>query len=118
MRLALVVERDESVRRLLAAVLGREGFETDLAEDGQAAIDCLASGRSYSLMVLDQLPSSESADFMDFLRGHLPQAVRHIIFLSGWARAQELGLPEELCRVLQKPFDLDLFVEAVRRCSE
>ena len=49
----LVVDDDPTQRRLIQAVLEREGFEVATAENGQQALDRLAGGAACDVIVLD-----------------------------------------------------------------
>src|SRR5689334_24112918 len=49
----LVVDDDPTQRRLMQAVLEREGFLTSTADSGGAAIDRLVAGQSADVILLD-----------------------------------------------------------------
>ena len=49
----LVVDDEEAARWGLAKLLRRDGFPTDEAADGRAALELLGT-RSYSLVITDQ----------------------------------------------------------------
>jgi CheY-like chemotaxis protein len=49
----LIVDDDPTQRRLIQAVLEREGFATALAEGGEAALDRLSEGLVPDVMILD-----------------------------------------------------------------
>ena len=51
----LVVDDDPTQRRLIQAVLEREGFAVAHAESGDAAIGCLTSGTSVDVIMLDMV---------------------------------------------------------------
>lgn len=118
-RYALVVEDDAPIRRLVSTVLGREGFDVDAVADGAAAIQRLGGSKRYAVIVLDlMLPTLGGEEVIAFLRGHMPESVRRIVLITATVRLASFGLPDELCVVLQKPFELDHFVRAVRACAE
>ena len=51
----LIVEDEPDIRLNLRTLLGAHGFQTDEAEDGQIALDKLATGERYDLMILDMM---------------------------------------------------------------
>ena len=46
----LLVEDESSLSEPLSFLLGREGFEVEIAEDGQLALDIFANGYSNSVI--------------------------------------------------------------------
>jgi two-component system response regulator HydG/two-component system response regulator AtoC len=116
-RRALVVEDDEPIRRLVSTVLSREGFVVVEACDGREAIRYLESAESYVLIVLDlKLPGVGGGQVLQYLRHHLPVSVRRVVIITAGRVTME-GLPEQVCVVLRKPFDLETFINAARTCS-
>ena len=49
----LVVDDEESIRRLVERLLGDAGYDTVLAEDGASALALVASGDTVDLLVTD-----------------------------------------------------------------
>ncbi|MFA9277730.1 MAG: response regulator, partial [Rhodoluna sp.] len=48
----LLVEDESSLSEPLSFLLGREGFEVEIAEDGQLALDIFANG-NFDIILLD-----------------------------------------------------------------
>lgn len=83
------------------------------------AIQHLGGSTRYALIVLDlMLPTIGGEKVIEFLRGHTPESVRRIVIVTAATRLATFDLPEELCVVLRKPFELHDFVSAVRTCAE
>ena len=65
----LLIEDEPFVRDLYQTVLVREGFEVDLAEDGQVAVDKLFGGSVYDLVLLDiMLPKLTGMEVLKKMR--------------------------------------------------
>lgn len=109
----LVVDDDELLRELLEMVLVVEGFEVDVAGNGEEALDRLQSS-DFDLVVLDLM--MPILDGLRFLK-RVPDGKRPpIIVLSAnsnatiSAQAQQLGA----AAVARKPLDPEEFIGLVR----
>ncbi len=121
-RLILLVEDDPAMRRLLAGALRRERHRVVEVCNGDDALDWLGPGVLDGW--LEQLPDLVISDIrlpffsgLEILEGLQVASERiPVILITGFpdeetlARARELGA---YC-VLEKPFELDAFREAVR----
>ena len=101
---ALVVEDEESVQRLLQAILRRHCVSVDVAGDGQTAIDMVRE-RSYDLVLLDlMLPKVNGFEVSAAIQ-QLPRRPK-VIVLSAIARYFGDRFPDDTI-ILQKPFELE-----------
>ena len=121
-RLILLVEDDPAMRRLLATALRRDRHRVVEVSNGDDALDWLGPGVLDGW--LEQLPDLVISDVrlpyfsgLEILEGLQVASDRiPVILITGFpdeetlARARELGA---YC-VLEKPFELDAFREAVR----
>jgi DNA-binding response OmpR family regulator len=121
-RLILLVEDDPAMRRLLATALRRDRHRVVEVANGDDALDWLGPGVLEGW--LEQLPDLVISDIrlpyfsgLEILEGLQVASDRiPVILITGFpddetlARARELGA---YC-VLEKPFELDAFREAVR----
>lgn len=113
----LVVEDDAAIRRLVAMVLQRRGYNVDVAADGLEAV--LKLGLSdYSAIVLDlMMPNLDGFTFLSTLAENDPDRLRSIIVTSAASpaviRERMHGVPFAL---LPKPFDITQLVERVGEC--
>ncbi|HYH09442.1 MAG TPA: response regulator [Thermoanaerobaculia bacterium] len=91
------------MRAIVRTLLGRDGVEADIAEDGQRATAMLAE-REYSAVVLDLLmPRLDGRGVIDFMRErglNVP-----VIVLSAVQEAEDLD-PVFVRVVMQKPFEV------------
>lgn len=108
---ALIVEDDDSVQRLLQAVLRKHCGSVDVAGDGEAAI-ALVRGGSYDVVLLDlMLPKANGFAVSEAIQS-LERRPKVIVF-SAIARHFPDRFPEDTL-VLQKPFDIDRLEEVLR----
>jgi DNA-binding response OmpR family regulator len=115
---ALIVEDDESIRRLLTKFLDQENISSECAADGQTAIELLAS-KEYSVVVLDlMVPGANGFQIIDHLKrtgSPTPVAV-----VSAVSQRSLSNLDLDVVKiVVAKPFDVDELTRAiVSLCKE
>ena len=103
MKRVLIVDDDPTVRAIVRALLGRDGVEADIAEDGQRATALLAE-RAYDAIVLDLLmPRLDGHGVIQFMRERAMEVP--VIVLSAVQEAQDLD-PAFVRVVMQKPFEV------------
>ena len=113
----LVVEDDESIRRLVKMVLKREGYCVEIARDGLEAVLKLGLA-DYDVIVLDlMMPNLDGFEFMATLAASDPSQLKRIIVTSaaspGVIAERLRGVPFD---VLSKPFDILDLAASVRAC--
>jgi len=113
----LVVEDEDAVRSLAVTILERAGYNVFSARNPQEAeVAFQESGREFALLLTDVImPGGSGPDLhrrLSASRSHLP-----VLYMSGYTghvtldhRRLEAGAP-----FLQKPFDADVLLRAVRR---
>jgi PAS domain S-box-containing protein len=113
---ALVVDDEASIRMLVTEVLEELGFTSIEAEDGQAGLGILESGRRIDLMITDVgLPGGingrQLADAGLVLRPDLK-----VLFITGYAENAVMGNGhlKRGMHVLTKPFAMDELARRVR----
>ena len=113
----LVVEDDESVRQLAARALQREGYQVDVACDGEEGLARIVqAGGGYDLVVSDiRMPAMDGIEMSHQAVTRYP-GIR-IMLVTGYAdqreRAAELdGVVKD---VLLKPFTLASLRDVVAR---
>ena len=114
-KVVLVLEDHASVGGLIAALLRQEGYRAVRAWDPQEALR-LARGRTPDLVLLDlNLKYPDGLDVLKQVRNHEATRRAPIVLVAGG----ELTLsPEEsklVDGVVQKPFDIDIMLNAVRK---
>ena len=103
----LVADDEESIRWVLSKSLTKQGFQVDLASDGQEAL-LMSRKQSYDLAVLDiKMPGLSGLQLLKKFQEECPQALVVIMTaessMKNAIEAMKLGAYD----YLTKPFDLD-----------
>jgi len=110
----LLVEDDPTLRDLLEQLLTSEGYQVDIAPDGQRALH-LGLTRSYDVMVLDRgLPAIEGLDLLMRLRAKGVTTPTLILSALDNPMDRVVGLDAGAEDYLGKPFDLDELLARLR----
>jgi two-component system response regulator AtoC len=102
----LIVDDDESIRRLLAAVLSREGFQTVTANDGEEAL-ALFRDVSPDIVLMDiRMPGLSGIDAMSAMLELRPGAA--VILMTAYADLDTAvrAIKNGVFDFVIKPFDL------------
>ncbi len=79
----LVVDDEPHIRRILTALLGMEGFEVELARDGEEGL-ALWSSRSFDLVILDLvMPAANGLEVLSKIRSDPDRGSMPVIILTG-----------------------------------
>ena len=113
----LLLDDDPSMQRLVARILGNEGFRVDVFLTGSEAIAALKRER-YDVLLLDlMMPHEGGMTVIRHLRTNEPQTLKRSILLTASPDSLIDALSGEVETVVQKPFDPRQLIEAVRRMS-
>ena len=111
----LIVEDEPMVRAIAAEILGRAGYVTSVAENGEEALRLIDEGATFDLLVSDlMMPKLTGLELHERLqeRGHVVPTV----FISGYPAGLDLeSSGDGLSAFVAKPFTGDALTEAVRR---
>ncbi len=116
MKRILVVDDDDNLRDLLAAILSQEGRVVDTASNGIDAL-ALLNQNHYDLILSDRnMPGLDGPSLYGSLRTIAPPAIPRVIFMTGNVGGGEYaaflrGTTEPM---LEKPFSLDVVRHMVR----
>lgn len=115
----LVVDDDKAIRDLMAAVFRREGLDTDVAPDGDVAIEQLRRKR-YRVLLLDlMMPRLSGWEVIGWLRSNPEFRPRTVIISTAADRNAFSAIdPEIVNAVFVKPFDVTELGSYVKACSE
>lgn len=112
----LVVDDDDSIRKMVERVLRREQYEVESARDGFEAIEKLARN-DYGTVLLDlMMPRVDGLGVLRFLETEHQAPPRVIVMTANLAGASETVDAKPVFRVLPKPFDIQELVAHVRDC--
>lgn len=114
---ALVAEDEPTIRALVTAVLNHQGFHVDGACNGREALEFLER-HDYRVVILDlAMPEMTGDQVIDHLRERDPGRLRRVVVVTAALHRLRQRFPEGVCKVLTKPFDLEVFKAAVADCS-
>jgi CheY-like chemotaxis protein len=113
----LVIDDDLAIRVLLQAVLKRQNFNVELAEDGAVGLDKLQQNGKYDLILLDlMMPRLNGYEFIDAIRDRYPDRPHIVVFTAAGKRGVDKIPSHAVCNSILKPFDLDTFIEIIGEC--
>lgn len=115
----LVVEDEQAIRLALKGLLKREGYEVELAEDGEAALRIL-DAQTFDLVLTD-LALGRGADGMDVLeRAKSLRAETAVVMITahGSEKIAVLAMKAGAEDYIPKPFDNDEIRVVVRRALD
>lgn len=108
MRTVLVIKGDQTLREIFAEALADEGYRVLVARHGAEGLAILQAAQPDLIVVGGQMPVMDGWEFLARYR-ELPGPHVPTIGISVGARA----LPVDA--TLPQPFDLDVFLDLVRR---
>ena len=103
----LVADDEESIRWVLSKALNKQGYEVDLAENGQDAL-LLSRRSSYDLAILDiKMPGMTGLDLLNKLQEHSPQTLVVIMTAESSMKNAVEAMKRGAYDYITKPFDLE-----------
>jgi len=117
-RRLLVIDDDASLRTLFRRMLSREGFDVDLASDGDAGLAYIRDS-DYDVIILDLMMTGVSGfDVLDQLMQNRPSLLQRVVVASAASvRTLEQFDAGKVHALVRKPFDMDEFLAVVRGCA-
>ena len=102
----LIVDDDESIRRMLAAVLAREGFQTVTAADGEEGLALFRSGSPDIVLMDIRMPGRSGIEVMSDMLELRPGAA--VILMTAYADLDTAvqAIKNGVFDFVIKPFDL------------
>ena len=113
----LVADDDPSIRRIVARLLEREGYQVTVCEDGVAALNALQAAPPDLLLTDLHMPGMTGFELLSIVR-IMPQPPKIILF-SGDASADLLEAGKLLGAIttIQKPFTAAELLTAIRQAQ-
>ena len=114
----LVVDDDSSIRKLLVAVLRREGYRMVEARNGREALTEMSTGNT-DLVIMDLVMPEVSGWQVLHERAADPALLRIpviVVSASNTVKAAAALLDQHVYAVIAKPFDLHVLLETVTAC--
>ena len=113
MPVVLVAEDDAAIRKLICAIVRRQGVEVVSASDGAEAMAHARDG-SFDALLLDlMMPSQSGWSIMAQLTEQGSPLLAKTVVITA-ASDREIGDLPEQARVLRKPFDIRELVRTLR----
>jgi two-component system, cell cycle sensor histidine kinase and response regulator CckA len=111
----LVVEDEPAIRRLVARILGRRGYEVLAAPDGETGLRRFSEREDIALVLTDiVMPGLDGVGMAQELRSRRPDLP--VLFMSGYPGDNRPGLDEDdLDLLIDKPFTPDQLLERVEQ---
>lgn len=110
----LIVDDDESIRKMLSTILEEEEYLVDTAENGKEAID-KSTERIFNLALIDvRLPDIEGVTLLKEFRETVPR-MRKII-MTGFPSIQNAiqAVNNKADAYVFKPFEIDKILETIK----
>jgi len=110
----LVVDDDESVRKVLATILEEKGYVIDTAENGKEAIE-KSNAKFYNLALIDiRLPDMEGTNLLIAMKETIPKMVK--IIITGYPTLQNAieAVNEGADAYIVKPFDMNNVLNTIK----
>ena len=108
----LIVDDDKAVRRLLARVAERAGFDVDTAKDGLQALEMLEQ-KQYDIAIVDlMMPRMSGYDLVQKISTLNPRPV--VLVATALMNGDVASLDDSMVRrVIKKPFDINAVAAAL-----
>jgi DNA-binding NtrC family response regulator len=111
----LVIDDDDSVRKVLVSALEDEGYQVDVAETGKKAIE-KSQAKFYNLALIDiRLPDMEGTKLLSDLKETTPKMVKIIVTgypsLQNAIQAVRMGANDYVV----KPFKMESVLDTVKQ---
>ncbi len=114
----LIVDDEERIRTILAAILGGEGYEVATARDGIEALERGAAFRPDVLIVDLQMPRMDGIETIIRFKERVPLAAAIILTAHGSIQSAVQAIKRGAYDYLTKPFDNEQLLMVVRRASD
>jgi len=119
----LLLEPEQSIQKLVKAILAPDKFTLVCVRDGEEALQVLNRYR-FAAFIIDlslwpsrlEEGSPGGSGFLHYLERTSPSALRRVVVVSALAK---LHMPADIppvCRFLSKPFSIDELREAIAEC--
>ncbi len=107
-RRVLLVEDEEVVRDVVAAMLEQSGFDVVAVDQAIAALDLCKEGTGFDLLLTDLvMPAMNGVELATAVQAHLPTT--RVIYMSGYSADDvDVSTPR-----IQKPFTRAQLVETI-----
>lgn len=114
----LVIDDKESMRNMLAKTLEAEGYEVDIARDGEIGLE-KAKERRFDLVLTDlKLPKMDGLSVLSSLKDSDPETAVIVMTAYGTIETAVQAIKQGAFDFLAKPFDVDHLNVLIQRALE
>src|SRR5262249_51170511 len=114
-RTVLIAEDEANMRRVLAALLERDGFRTVLAADGEAALEALGREPIDAILTDLRMPKLNGLELLEAVRRRHPEIPVIMLTAHGTVGSAVEALKRGAFDYLTKPFDPDEIRQVVEK---
>ena len=114
-KVVLVVDDDAGLQETLQAALEFENYEVVIAEDGLVALEKLSTVTPNLILLDIMMPRMDGYTFAQELQRRGLRSSIPVIVLTADGRAQQKAALVGADGYLEKPFDIDEFLDQVER---
>ncbi len=110
----LIVDDDESIRKVLTAILQEEGYIVDTARSGKEAIE-KTENNFYNLALVDiRLPDMEGTKLLSMMKETIPKMAK--IIITGYPSMQNAieAVNRNADRYLLKPLNMEELIKSIK----
>lgn len=110
----LIVDDDESIRKVLTTILEEEGYTIDTAENGKEAIE-KSKTNFYNLALIDiRLPDIEGIKLLTLMKETVPKMVK--IIITGYPTMQNAieAVNRDADAYLLKPLNMENLLNTIK----
>jgi two-component system, NtrC family, nitrogen regulation response regulator NtrX len=113
----LVVDDEETIRKLLKSRLERENHDVQTASNAEEAEKIMSSGPEFGAMITDlKMPGKDGFELMAWAKQKFPYLRVIVITGHGEKEVAVQALRRGASDYLEKPFDMDELSHSVKRC--
>src|SRR5258706_15822670 len=113
----LIVNEDPGKRSLMDYYLRRQGFDIDLADSGEPALELLPAGK-FSMMISDvRMPGLSGLETLRRVRQNFPTLPVLLVTAYVDIREAVIAMRDGALNYLAKPIDLDELLATVRQTT-
>lgn len=114
----LVVDDDQDIAINMSDVLNDLGYETDIANDGDTALQ-LVQNKAYDIVLLDfKMPGMDGAELFARMKQLRPQVVAIMVTAYAEGEGVDRALTAGTWKVLRKPIDFERLLGFIHEVAD
>jgi DNA-binding NtrC family response regulator len=115
---ALIVDDDEPIRSLLAAIVQHHGFAVETASDGDQAIASIERD-GFDVVLLDlMMPRVDGWAVLRYMQEHHPKLMAHTIVATAVPERETVrSIRNPVFKIHQKPFEIERLIDDVKAAA-